>query len=69
VAVQQISELMAVEGVDIVGPLPAGLQTTVVFSGAVFAGSAQPAEARALLRFLAGAATPEVLRAKGLQPA
>jgi molybdate transport system substrate-binding protein len=68
VAVQQISELMAVEGVDIVGPLPEGLQTTVVFSGAVFAGSPRPVEAAALLHFLAEAATPAMLRSKGLQP-
>jgi molybdate transport system substrate-binding protein len=68
VAVQQISELMAVEGVEVVGPLPGDLQTTVIFSGALFAASARPAEGAALLRFLAGAATPELLRAKGLQP-
>jgi molybdate transport system substrate-binding protein len=68
VAVQQISELMAVEGVEVIGPLPEGLQTTVIFSGAIFAGSARPAEAAALLRFLAAEATPGLLRAKGLQP-
>jgi molybdate transport system substrate-binding protein len=66
VAVQQISELMAVEGVEIVGPLPPGLQTRVVFAGALFTGGAP--EAAELLRFIAAEATPELLRAKGLQP-
>jgi molybdate transport system substrate-binding protein len=66
VAVQQISELMAVEGVEIVGPLPPGLQTRVVFAGALFSGAVS--EASELLRFIAREATPELLRAKGLQP-
>ncbi|MCO6416586.1 substrate-binding domain-containing protein [Siccirubricoccus sp. KC 17139] len=67
IAVQQISELMAVEGVEIVGPLPPTLQTSVIFSGALFAGAA-PAAA-GLLRFIAEAATPALLRSKGLEPA
>lgn len=66
IAVQQISELMAVAGVEIVGPLPPGLQTRVVFAGALFAGAA-PAAAE-LLRAIAREATPDLLRAKGLQP-
>ena len=54
-AVQQLSELMAVPGLDIVGPLPAGLQTPGIFSAAVFTGSAHAGLARDLLQALASA--------------
>ncbi len=68
-AVQQVSELMAVPGVEILGRLPAEIQNSAIFAGAVFAASSQPESAGALLRRLAAAATPELLRAKGLEPA
>ena len=35
-AVQQVSELMMVDGIDILGPLPAGLGAETLFSGALF---------------------------------
>ncbi len=68
-AVQQVSELMAIPGVDIVGLLPAALNTEVVFTAALFAGSPRAEAGAALLRYLAGACTPALLRAKGLEPA
>ncbi len=68
-AVQQVSELMAVPGVDIVGKLPPALNTEAVFAGALFAGAAQAAAGAAFLAHLAGACTPALLRAKGLEPA
>ena len=66
IAVQQVSELMVVDGVDIVGPLPMELQRPALFSAALFAG-ARPEAAR-LLRAIADAATPDVLRRHGLDP-
>ncbi len=42
-AVQQLSELMSVEGVEIVGPFPDGVQTVTPFSAAAFAGRAETA--------------------------
>lgn len=41
-AVQQVSELLAVPGIEVVGPLPDPIQETLTFSAAVFAASAQP---------------------------
>ena len=66
-AIQQVSELMAVEGVEIVGKLPADANTGAIFSAAIFAG-AQPGAA-AWLDWLASAVTPEALREHGLDPA
>ena len=68
IAVQQISELMQAEGVDIVGPLPDELQSVTIFSAGVFAASpAQPA-AKAFVAHLASAAVAPVIRQKGMEP-
>lgn len=68
IAVQQISELMQAEGVDIVGPLPDALQSITVFSAGVFAASKQPEAARAFVAHLASPAVAPVIRLKGLEP-
>jgi molybdate transport system substrate-binding protein len=66
--VQQISELMAAGGVDIVGPLPAELQNTTQFSAGVPVNAKVPDAGRALIAFLATPAARDVLKAKGLEP-
>jgi len=66
-AIQQVSELMAVPGVDIVGALPPEINTCATFSAATFVGSGPQAER--FVAWLAAALTPEVLRAGGLEPA
>lgn len=66
-AVQQVSELMAVPGVEVVGRLPEGANTCAVFSAALFAGAVPGATAG--LEAIAAALTPEALRAGGLEPA
>ena len=68
-AIQQVSELMTVPGVDIVGPLPEAINTRAVFSAGIFANSPAPEAAAALLRHLIEAGTPALLAAKGLLPA
>lgn len=67
-AVQQIPELMAVAGVDVVGPLPGELQQVTVSSGGVFAASRQPQAAEALLRFLKTPGSAAVLKSRGHEP-
>ena len=54
---QQLSELMSLPGIDVIGTLPAAVQITTVFSGAVCASASNAAAARALLAFVA---SPEV---------
>ena len=52
IGIQQLSELMAVPGIDIIGPLPEGVQSITVFTGGVLTTAADPAAARALLAYL-----------------
>ncbi len=68
IGVQQIPELMAIQGVDVVGPLPAELQNTLVVSAGILTGSKQPDAAKALMSFLAAPSTVVVIKAKGLEP-
>ena len=67
-AVQQVSELMLVPGIDVLGSLPMDIQDDVVFEGAVFKGAADAAGAKALLEHLARPEHAALYRAKGLQP-
>jgi molybdate transport system substrate-binding protein len=66
---QQRSELMALSGVAVVGPLPPAIQLTTVFSGALVATSAQPGAVRAWLAWAASPATAEAKRRNGMEPA
>ena len=68
-AIQQIPELMAVPGLDLVGPLPQELQSISVLAAGIFAHSGQAKTARALLEFMATPAAARMFRAKGLEPA
>lgn len=69
IAVQQLTELMPVPGVDLVGPLPAELQTRILYSAAVPATAKQPEAAKALIKFLESPAAVAVIRQRGLMPA
>jgi len=67
-AIQQLSELMLVPGLDIVGPLPAALQTPGIFAAAVLANSANAGPARAFLQSLASTDAAAAFTAAGLEP-
>ena len=62
----QIPELMAVPGVDVVGPLPAELQTVTIFSVGLATEAKEADAAKAFIQFLAGPAAAPVYKAKGL---
>ena len=68
-AVQQISELIVVEGAEVLGPLPGELGETSTFVGAVHAQAQEPRGAAALLAFLRTPEAVAVIKAKGLEPA
>ena len=68
-AVQQVPELMAVPGIDLVAPLPQEIQSISIVTAGVFARSKERSAARALLDFLITPAAGRVFRARGLEPA
>ena len=66
-AVQQISELKLVAGIEIVGPIPLHLQSPAVFSAGRFTASKNPAQADRLLTFLASPeAAPAISKAAAI---
>lgn len=66
---QQLSELMHVPGVDVIGPLPPEIQATTVFAAAVCKSSNCPVAAAALLSFLASPEADAAKRRHGMEPA
>jgi molybdate transport system substrate-binding protein len=66
---QQLSELIHVEGITIVGPMPAPVAIATTFSGAVCTASRQAAAVRELLAFMAGPDAAEAKRRNGMEPA
>jgi molybdate transport system substrate-binding protein len=64
---QQLSELLPIDGIDILGPLPAAIQQMTVFSGGIATCSARAAEARAALAFMASQASAMVKERHGME--
>jgi len=64
---QQVSELLPVPGVTFIGELPASVQYTTRFAGAVTKGAVDGQEAQKLLRYLSSPAVQQTVRATGLK--
>jgi molybdate transport system substrate-binding protein len=64
----QLSELMPVKDIQIVGPLPAELQYITVFSGAMHREAKEPPAAKTLIKFLTTPAAVERIKTYGLDP-
>ena len=67
-AVQQISELKQVAGIEVIGPVPHDLQSPAVFSAGRMTNAKQAEAADRLLRYLASPEVVPVLRQSGLEP-
>jgi molybdate transport system substrate-binding protein len=67
--VHQISEILPVQGVTLVGPLPAELQNYTSYAVAVWGKTGSPEAARAFVAFLTGPAAAGTLRHAGIDPA
>jgi molybdate transport system substrate-binding protein len=64
---QQLSELINVDGIRVLGPLPAALQLLTTFSGAIASRSIESGAARRLLHYLASPQAAEVKAHFGMQ--
>jgi molybdate transport system substrate-binding protein len=69
IAIQQISEIIAVPGVAFVGPLPKEIQNITTYSAALGAHAKAPEAARALIALLRSVEAAALLRSKGMEPA
>jgi molybdate transport system substrate-binding protein len=67
-AVHQISEILAVKGATLIGPLPSEIQNYTIYAGGIGAAAQQPEAARKLLSVLSSTGAHRVLRDKGMEP-
>jgi molybdate transport system substrate-binding protein len=66
---QQLSELIHLQGIAIVGPMPPAVEIITTFSGAVCSTCMQRDAARELLVFMASPPTADAKRRQGMEPA
>ena len=69
IGIHQIAELLPVKGIDIVGELPAELQTVLVYATGVHANAKQAEAARALAQFVTLESAVGAIRKNGMEPA
>ena len=66
---QQLSELMTLPGIEVIGPLPPEIQTITLFSGGVSPGCERPDVARALLDYMASPSALSIKQRFGMEAA
>lgn len=66
---QQMSELLDLPGIDILGLLPSEVQSETLFAAGIGSRSSSPDEARALIAYLTSPETGAAKRRHGLEPA
>lgn len=66
---QQLSELLHVQGITVLGPLPPEIQITTTFSAGVCATTTEPEAARAVIAFMASSEAADAKRRQGMEPA
>jgi molybdate transport system substrate-binding protein len=69
VGFQQISELLPVAGIKVVGPIPDAVQKITVFSAGITTAAKSAAEARELIEYLSSPKAWTEIRRSGLEPA
>jgi molybdate transport system substrate-binding protein len=69
IGVHQISEILPVAGVTLVGPLPADIQNFTTYAAGIGTGAKDATAAARFVKFLAGAHAVPIFKAKGMVPA
>jgi molybdate transport system substrate-binding protein len=69
IAIQQMPELLHVDGAEVVGPLPGDLQNVTMFAAGIPTASPNTEAVRALIRFLQTPDSAAVFKRHGLDPA
>jgi len=69
IGIQQVSELLGVQGVDFVGTLPEGVQLVTTYSAAIVEGSKEIEKAKKLIAFLTSDAAAPAITRSGMEPA
>lgn len=69
IGVHQISEILPVKSVTLVGPLPAEIQNFTIYSAGVGTAAKNAAAAADLVKFLSGPHALAIIKAKGMEPA
>jgi molybdate transport system substrate-binding protein len=69
IGIHQISEILAVRGAVLVGPLPAEIQNFTVYSAGVATAAKHGGAASALVKFLSGPHALSIIKSKGMEPA
>jgi molybdate transport system substrate-binding protein len=64
----QMSELIRVNGIQILGPLPAEIQNITVYSGGIHTATKEADGATALVKFLTAPAAVPIIKKHGLEP-
>ncbi len=65
---QQVSELLPIQGIDFIGPLPDAVQKVTVFSAGISTTARQPQAAKELIRYFTSTTAAPVIRKTGLEP-
>lgn len=68
VGLQQVSEVMAIQGVDFVGAIPAEIQYITVYAAAIVASSTQVEASKKLIAFLSSPAAAGAISKSGMEP-
>lgn len=63
-----ITQILTTAGVELVGPLPAEIQSYVAFTAGISVNSRAPEAAGGLIKFLTGPVAAPVIKAQGMEP-
>jgi molybdate transport system substrate-binding protein len=65
---QQMSELVPIKGIDLLGPIPSEIQKVTVFSAGLSASAQEPEAGAALIKFLSAPTAAPFIRKNGMEP-